>query len=653
MMAASELSPQGLQGPFRPTSEHNVAVTTEFDPDHKSYVRHVESSESARNKVSKLTYIQSLTQLSSTLSASSSLSGSTQDPQIYDDYEETPKESDRSSIISSSSIDTLSETSESLSPLLEEITLNFNNSYVATSPRDINAFTSSSSTSSTSNTYEIPVQTRFKHYHKPKITESPRLVYLCEKFIATRNATGLALIARRRGLPPKLRQYAWPLLLESHPYVKTLEWAEPSAKESGPLKHITKEMERYQKHLALMSRHYSVKKYGDKTIEGFNKSTESQVKLDPKELETLRYKAIEEALTRFLEKWGHIFPYKKEIVYMAFCLADWVDPVCRLEDMGRSYTDGSTRDSAMSTCTSQDTIDIGDSESSPESIHVPDQHIPFLGPNGGERQLLNPDTSRHSENSVSPSETIMGVNDPEPSPFSLESHSSTLPYSFSQVFEHLMLILYHPSTASLSSLDHSSPASSATPNHVSFFLSVFHQLLPDLARHFDEEDVLVSSSSIFGGDKWLIWWIEWLGVKVWNRHDRSRIWDIYLGWRPNITMNEDHDDYIKSELISDTGLFLDLDQLDLELCPDPFSLIDLELCNENGISSTSSPLTEHMFVCLALLKSKAPTLLELDQSEIRGALSRLGKSQDIESIIIEAGKCWRTWLDSEDLKFSN
>lgn len=48
-----------------------------------------------------------------------------------------------------------------------------------------------------------------------------------------------------------------------------------------------------------------------------------------------------------------------------------------------------------------------------------------------------------------------------------------------------------------------------------------------------------------------------------------------------------------------------------------------------------------------MIKAKKNTLLELEQSEIREYLSRLGKSKDIEGIVLEAGEIWRSWQWSE------
>lgn len=73
------------------------------------------------------------------------------------------------------------------------------------------------------------LSSRFKHYHRPTVSESPYLVSLVERYIVENNVEGLAKVARNRGLPPSLRQYAWPLLLSTHPFVM-----EPSIQDEFP-----------------------------------------------------------------------------------------------------------------------------------------------------------------------------------------------------------------------------------------------------------------------------------------------------------------------------------------------------------------------------------------------------------------------------------
>lgn len=717
------------------------SITTDFDPDHKSYSRHLESSHSARKitKDYKRDEIKSLAQLSSTLSASSSLSGSIERLPINEDDDEdddnTNCDEDNDSTMTTFDYEVKSNPESSLPTEIYRLNhfskslaspgpFSFNHSssssdyaihthaldqsiYISTTNNNVISETSSSASSlhhnsSNSSNNNLHAKhknhTRFKHYHKPKVTESPRLVFLCQKFINERNVDGLALIARRRGLPPKLRQYAWPLLLESHPYVTdpsvVPEYpSQPLSNDKAPIKRIRKEIERYQRRVAM---HSSKPKSSQPTTSNnstiastmpissssANPSTAAETNnnnlhnsisnlednLTAASLEARKVQAIEDAIVAFLEKWGHITPYEPGMVYLAFSLAEWVDPVCRMEDKFQLLR--GTNQSASNTVESQ--------ASSPD-----------LGPADDQQSQHQP---LQSSNAPSPSSSGSATPTPVGSytHLTLRSLSFTLPYQFSTVFEHLLLIVFHsPKTEQNGP---KGPCDSTITDRISFFLSVVRRLLPDLAKHFDEEDILSS----IGGDEWLLWWVKWMGAKVWDRKDRARIWDMYFGWRPvsaapefdlpkaaQANAKKRHEEYVRShphaldnesELafgdnngrsIRMDNMVLDLQELELELGPDPFWSANITADDDDdsnnrgedqaavdhpgpGTATTIEPLLEHLFVCIVLLKSKALTLLELDQSEIRGCLSRLYRSKDLESIIVEAGECWRTWRHAED-----
>lgn len=706
------------------------SITTDCDPDHKSYTRHFESSEFAR-KILPKEYnkegVRTLAELSSTLSASSSLSGSTQHPRnddeddddVNDDHNTDMKEDD--SISNSSFAPTGNRGLASLSPThlhhpdpmattpsaFVDLTSELNNS-TTHNPNLNKSFSPPPSNNSSNSRHRNP--SRFKHYHKPKVTESPRLVYLCQKFINEKNIDGLALIARRRGLPPKLRQYAWPLLLASHPYVTDpsviAEYpTHPLPKEQIPLKRIQKEIARYQKKQSSLNpnklrtpttnscsvsaitsnvhdvRHtplyqstkstpISVSPTGSSWSElnNLNKASSDQQQgesVAAAYLEAQKQTVIEDAIKQFLAKWGTEIPYENAMVWMAFALAEWVDPVYRMEEKYNLMK----QNSGTNTTESQ--------ASSPEIGPVGSNHSPSLSA------------------SKEPSPTNSGNATPtvESSVFSLRSLSFQLPYVFAEVFEHLMLVCFHAPKSALNGPR--GPCDSPLSDSISFFLSIIRRLLPDLAKHFDEEDVIV------GGDEWLLWWIKWKGSKVWDKRDRARIWDMYFGWRPTpaspgFDLQEVIAERLKAKAVGthaaipesfgnvpDTAIALaandplpkvpemvmNLTELESEIGPDPFwsaSITDDDftattpnLSNPSGANDHLSPIQhptltpepslEHLFVSLVLLKSKSATLLELDQSEIKACLGNLYRSKDIEGIITEAGECWRTWRHAEDV----
>lgn len=1003
------------------TPDYPIAksLSIDHDPDHRSYTRHTESSESARPGLFKPllkspSTTATLSEMSSFLSASSSLSGSTQHPCENDedcDVEETSSVNSKhpnpcylkqqqscsaSSLLVSPSEQHLKnphnalKVSKSSNPKGEvffgdgmaalgyiasgNAGTNFSNSrnvsacahrsmpnsscaspvlqgqgreymtthqivqhhtqqqnhyqhqsnYILSSNNGGNISPAQSYDSNTHNARSVSSigdkitrppssakRLRFKHYLKPTVTDSPRLVFLCQQFIKSGDADSLAVIARRRGLPPKLRRLAWPLLLASHPYVLNPNicvdsMSPPTESNVIPVKRIVNEIARYQKK---KKQRMLIKAGGSYTVaassntSASNSATNSSIngtESQPQpnsgtthsnsnshdETEALQFTVIQEAVENFLTKWGHIVPYDPGMVYVAFALSDYIDmvPSSTSSDVlgsAASATDNNgSVDSSLAQSLSQLNVRQSCYDSVPGSPSL--QAASALQPK--EDQVdTNKSNSKHQAASQGQQFLLKSLKSPS--------------YTFSQVFNNFMLVLCHspveeeeeigyenrfnendielkyksetgvykqatstnpsrsesfsslPKTPRLASSSNSTwggcnNKKSTTTDRISFFLSAFRRLLPDLATHFDEEDVL----SGIGGDEWVLYWIKWLGAKVWDKRDRARIWDMHLGWRQNKIDLEDegfmekvakacklsgsewsmstdcditttsanifdasnssnspnsvvengsaetpdtlqpsssrvptgpnsssstnssshssvtsfssltsgasvstataqntniaanpsssyhstsssssdlhhknsmsiHHEYGAVKSPSSQNFTFSWQQLENEIGPDPFwtagsVLLDKKVVakeekkaklqmeeylkkegkeitgNENekvllddshqldsssesasstpkSISSTDSlrsyhkqrrlplsqsidPLTEHLFFCLALLKSKSSTLLELDQSEIRGLLSKLFKSNDIESLVSEACEMWRTWEYEEE-----
>lgn len=452
---------------------------------------------------------------------------------------------------------------------------------------------------------------RFKNYHKPTVTDSPHLVSLCHKYIDELNVDGLAKIARRRGLPPHLRQYAWPLLLSSHPYA--LEPSIISEFPSGPIsdeqipyKRIRGDIMRYRKRFGtcsststsaattngtpsrsstfinngaslarnstgVTSLNYSNSSTTTPTEQAssLSSSVTSSNLEDGKvvqylndSLEDQSFELIEEAIIKFLEKWGSVVPYETALSYAAFALVEWLNPVYEMENAASSSSYGS-------------------------------------GSSQGSTPEMRPVTMWDSENG----------------------------FSFYSTFERLILVILNSPASTTDGP--SGPSDSPTAERISRFLSVFRKLLPEVWEHFCEEDVV----SLIGGDEWLLWWIKWHGVKVWNKHDRARIWDMLFGWRPDNGGN-----FVSSNPNATSGMDDDVD-----LGPDPF-WDPMQLDSAKILD----PHSQQTFISLVLLKSMSSTLLELDQNEIRQFLSRMPRSKDVESIVVGAGECWRSWEFGED-----
>lgn len=947
--------------PTSPTTPQNApvfpiakSISTDHDPDHRSYTRHIESSESARPVLSrpllKSRVSGTLSEMSSFLSASSSLSGSTQHPCENDEDEDeaddnnsihsedrhkrslqllsrnSPTSSERTSQTNFSSIPahcasnlsldgtndchTNNASSENLPSTSEDtrsLTLDFqdlmsptirtssrssinsphsqgqsrehmtthqvvqhhaqqqqnksnlqrlnyhnnsnNNEKVFRSqsadPHAILSRPQSSNSKVRNGTSSSTKRLRFNHYHKPRVTDSPRLVFLCQQFINNGDAESLAVIARRRGLPPKLRHMAWPLLLANHPYVLKPNlcidsMSPPISKDLVPTKRITNEISRYQKKKKLQQQAINGKRNTlfssstpssttNTTVTSLNGSEQPPVQSNGgnnEEIETLRSFVIQEAIENFLTKWGHVVPYDPGMVYVGFALSEWIDLVPSSSSIPASNENNSHSGFSL--------------------VHY-FTHLNYQSSISSRASTMSEcyDSLPTSPALQAISNTAQGNTNSQEIPdngqqFSLKSLKGPS-HTFSQVFYNLMLVMCHSpeddedvNTESANENQHnletdgdkakkssSKPSrrhtgKSTTTDRISFFLSAFRRLLPELADHFNEEDVL----SGIGGDEWILYWIKWLGAKVWDKRDCARIWDMHLGWRPdgikfgdemfmekviqacqlgggdlnsssvtNSTKNADGENTATttlgavhplsdtstdegslngttrsfaisltsfidahehncletseaSAIVSNDGNFADKitstaqpkssgngefvvktptnqnftfnwTQLESEIGPDPFwtagsvlvgkgrseqellssspSSVDSHesnssntTSNNTGIhapqtvasarstpySSTKSsscslsssryqttqssltkcmdPLTEHLFVCLALLKSKRSTLLELDQSEIRGLLSKLYRSKDIESLISEACEMRRTWDYEEE-----
>lgn len=137
------------------------------------------------------------------------------------------------------------------------------------------------------------------------------------------------------------------------------------------------------------------------------------------------------------------------------------------------------------------------------------------------------------------------------------------------------------------------PSDSVITQRISHFLTAFRQLMPELARYFDEEEV------VSFGEEWLFTWIQWWCARELAAPEKGRLWDWYLGF--------EHPEQVAG------GPRLGNERVDA-----------------NGMISSAASSDEtyypsdwHILVCIALLKCCKDALEELEQSEIRTLLSRL------------------------------
>lgn len=494
----------------------------------------------------------------------------------------------------------------------------------------------------------------------------------CQTYILEKNYHGLALLARQKGIPPFLRFKVWPILLKHHPFVvnpfiqpdniekdKQSSESESEDVDSQLPRRIRKDLRRYMHRIAYSS---------------------SEEPLSQTELQL--FDIMENAILKFVMKWGKIIKYDLALTWIALGLAEWFPPIPNTlwVLLGRDVS------SSSHSC-------IGSVFDDYESYI---ETVPEL------------------------SEFLNGMVEDE--------HVSNM--KFHEVFERLALVLLHsPELANKREksgrvkINKSTlPTNGGTiEERVSFFIYVFQRLLPELSLFFQEELIL----NKFGlhEDEWLIWWLKYCGSKVWSRVDRGRVWDLLIGWRVQKRKSDGNHNYYSNKMN------LEGDLLD-KLGPDAFWSLDYEedqspaLTKEDSfkdlihdllinptlpraVSSSSSsgnnlpvlstsleattassddqtkkvipfskidPHIELLFVSLALLKAKENTLVELDQHEIRTYLSRLpAKSYGLsdkykqyqeqkdkekgavateyvfrydymDSIIYEAGELWRKWL---------
>ncbi|KAM9938111.1 hypothetical protein OXX80_002374 [Metschnikowia pulcherrima] len=473
----------------------------------------------------------------------------------------------------------------------------------------------------------------------------PELFRQTLTFISEKNYHGLALLARQKGVPPFLRFRVWAVLLKHHPFVaapfvqpdsfdkeKSSSESDSEEYETHLQKKIRKDLRRYMHRVAYSSAEEPLSQ------------TESQL-----------FDIVENAVFKFVVKWGKIIRYDSALTWIALGLAEWFPPITHTPWvlLGREVS------SEQHTC-------IGS---------LFDDYEEYIESHENLRQSLD-----------------SMVND--------EANMR-----FHEVYERLALVLLHSPEAANKrmksenfKIDKSTlPVSGGTiEERVSFFIYVFQRMLPELSQYFQEEEILNKFGS--HDDEWVLWWLKYCGSKVWARVDRGRVWDLIIGWRPQSRKAEKlvlsdsvlaklgpdafwSVDYEEEPVLVKGDSFSDLIN-DLHIDKTPPSSPSLESQQSDDVKNTIpfckvDPHIELLFVALSLLKAKENTLVELDQHEIRTFLSRLpAKSYKLsdkykqyqeqkdrqrgsvhsdhglrydymDSIIYEAGELWRKWLWSE------
>ncbi|QPG73230.1 hypothetical protein FOA43_000537 [Brettanomyces nanus] len=394
------------------------------------------------------------------------------------------------------------------------------------------------------------------------ISEVPELMTLCEEFIATKNVTGLAMIARQRGLPPSLRYKIWPVLLRYHPYVQH-PYIEPDfdddddaeeEEENGHKNnnndtvndhndehntgHNKKEADTGKLNIPYKEIKFDLKKYTRYT-ERYKPQSMTLELHDLFDIQDKMFEAIEGAIVRFVKKWGSIVKYNSGLTWIAMGLAEWIPPLenseyvlCGRDDIAKNGTKlRNVNDNYFERFDSYDS-DISSNASltvdSTPSISGSPRSVSSLATSSLTSDDTRTSHSRHSN---------------DPYPFK--------PMNFAEVYERMVLVILHTpdpaekdthlspvtTTASSHTSDSTSPSDmkrkldqlpkfgGTIEDRISFFFFGLRKLMPELHGYLSDEDSLKGN--------WILWWLKYCGSKVWSRYDRGRTWDMLLGFRVN------------------------------------------------------------------------------------------------------------------------
>lgn len=425
------------------------------------------------------------------------------------------------------------------------------------------------------------MSSRFKHYHRPTVADDPELVETCSQWLAAKNYAQVAQLARTRGLPPHLRLLAWPLLLANHPYVKN-PCLTPDYPSDGDdiTSHVTPSRRKIKSDLA-RARQRSRASPPPKSCD--ENSLENNITNNNN---NDRSASIPRSSISVGRSTSEVTLTKS-------------NPVALIKH-ATTFTSSPSADSSND---AEDSIDIAIIDAILAFIAKWGKYAPY--------DLGMVYVALALTEWVDPTELA-----------NLPRQEEEEEHTFAQLLENALLVLLHgpPKLGD----GPSGPCDSPLAQQISFFLGAFRKLLPELKDHFDDEELLG-----LGGDEWLLWWIKWAGARVWHPVDRARAWDMYFGWTLDAVSTGDR----ASDNTNDDASFTSSSST---ASVSPFWGFD-----------PNAPIldmhTQHIFVCLAALKSKRGVLMELDQSEIRQFLARFAKFDDTESIIAEAGEIWRSW----------
>lgn len=133
----------------------------------------------------------------------------------------------------------------------------------------------------------------------------PAVFAQLQRYIAEKNAGGLALVSRQKGIPPFLRFWVWPAVLKHHPFVVTPFLQPDEERQSGEEEQVE----------GLVS----------KDVRRYFRRDASASPLSAPEMELADH--VQHAVVRFVSKWRQVLRYDPALTWMALGLAEFVPPV--------------------------------------------------------------------------------------------------------------------------------------------------------------------------------------------------------------------------------------------------------------------------------------------------------------------------------------
>lgn len=421
--------------------------------------------------------------------------------------------------------------------------------------------------------------------YKPSFHYDSQVLAALIHYLETKNHTGLALIARQKGIPPFLRFQVWPTLLKYHPFVRA-PFIAPSRNKSKSTKKSSED--------SVNSDDMKSPKSGGSSL---NNSDNDDID------DYLKLKIMKD-LARYSHKYYHYRPSSNAAVPPNQHTITAVSPTTGTTTAATSTSPSVTSSPKLDLTAnfSDEPTPLNSSQPNFEEIELQiftilqnsihkfinkwgkiisyDSSLTWMALNLAEWFPPIPNTSwvligrdaksgsgqhvhshvtedgssngAHEHGNPKKGKNVMDLLDdysnyihnvPELDQRMQNLVAQGSPLTFYEVYERLVLVLLHlpetrhddgnnlgefkvPKRVNKTSL----PVTGGTiEERVLFFVYCLRNLLPELSQFFQEEQILKKFGP--GEDEWLIWWLKYTTSKCWSKYDRGRIWDLMFGWR--------------------------------------------------------------------------------------------------------------------------